>query len=134
MSADASAGAPATVASALPPNPSLNPPPFIYRIVPQADWEATFEKTGHYKGSPLDVKDGFIHISDKPEVAKTAALYYANEKQLVLLQLNVQEVGARCAGSGMRQGASFDKLATPLTSYFPACLRACPCSCFKLAN
>jgi len=99
MSADASAAAPADVASALPPNPSLNPPPFIYRIVPQADWDATFEKTGHYKGSPLDVKDGFIHISDKPEVAKTAALYYANEKQLVLLQLNVQEVGACCAGS-----------------------------------
>jgi len=46
-----------------------NPPAFIYKLVPSAVWADTFEKTGHYTGSEVDKKDGFIHISSKEEVS-----------------------------------------------------------------
>lgn len=82
----------AVAASPQPPNPALNPPPFIYRIVTRAEWQDTFERNGRYCGSPLDQKDGFIHISSKEETAKTAALYYANQKDILLLQLDVAQV------------------------------------------
>ena len=59
--------APAAAAAA-PPDMS-NPPAFIYKLVPSAVWADTFEKTGHYTGSEVDKKDGFIHISSKEEVS-----------------------------------------------------------------
>ena len=82
----------AAAAAPQPPNPIHNPPPFIYKIVPVADWEATFEKTGRYTGSELDKKDGFIHISDRHATARTIELYYANQPHIVLVQLKTAEM------------------------------------------
>lgn len=64
---------PMSTPASLPPNPSLNPPRYIYRIVTEEEWTNTFEKEGKYTGSPLDKKDGFIHISDKEAVRKKEA-------------------------------------------------------------
>lgn len=76
----------------VPPNPILNPPPFIYKIVPADQWAATYEATGRYLGSELDAKDGFIHISDRDATARTLELYYANVERVVLVQLIVAEL------------------------------------------
>lgn len=107
----------AAAAAAQPPNPALNPPPFIYRIVTRAEWQETFERNGRYCGSPLDHKDGFIHISSKEETAKTAALYYANQKDILLLQLDVQQVSqmhsARRRAAAQLSGCLVARVALP---------------------
>ena len=44
-----------------------------YRIVTPSEW-ASMREVGTYPGSPLDIKDGFLHMSAASEVAGTAAL------------------------------------------------------------
>ena len=48
-----------------------------------AEW-AAIQATGSYPGSPLDVKDGFLHMSPASEVVGTAMKWYA-PKPIVLL-------------------------------------------------
>ena len=39
----------------------------VYKIFTQAEWE-TFQETSRFKGSELDLQDGFIHLSAREQV------------------------------------------------------------------
>jgi uncharacterized protein (DUF952 family) len=56
----------------------------IYRIVTESEWRAA-QTTGVFKGSPLDLRDGFIHFSTAKQAAETAAKHYAGQRDLLLL-------------------------------------------------
>ena len=48
----------------------------IYKIVPAALW-AEAVACGAFAGSPVDVRDGFIHFSTGAQAAETAARHFA---------------------------------------------------------
>lgn len=56
----------------------------IYKIVPQIEWDAA-EKTGVFTGSPVDVKDGFIHFSTADQVTETANKHFKGLSNLLLI-------------------------------------------------
>jgi uncharacterized protein (DUF952 family) len=56
----------------------------VYKIVPAALWRAA-ESEGVFRGSPVDVRDGFIHFSSSTQVAETAARHFAGMSDLVLV-------------------------------------------------
>lgn len=39
----------------------------IYKILPASEWEAA-KAVGEFKGSAVDLRDGFIHTSSRPQV------------------------------------------------------------------
>jgi len=78
--------------SSLPPSPASNPPAFIYKIVPESEWKATYEKDGIYRGSELDKKDGFMHASTLDSLARTLELYFSNEKGVILVQIKLDDL------------------------------------------
>jgi uncharacterized protein (DUF952 family) len=56
----------------------------VYKIVPAALWHAS-ERAGVFNGSPVDVQDGFIHLSRAEQIEETAARHFAGASDLLLV-------------------------------------------------
>ena len=64
----------------------------IYHIIPQEDWLQA-QKTGIYRPVSLEA-EGFIHCSDKNQVARSANLHFKGITNLILLCINTEKVKA----------------------------------------
>ncbi|MEO0914005.1 MAG: DUF952 domain-containing protein [Pseudomonadota bacterium] len=58
----------------------------IYKIFRAAEW-AAFEARGESAGAPIDLADGYIHLSTAEQVEETAAKHFTGEDGLMLLAL-----------------------------------------------
>ena len=56
----------------------------LYKILKADEWRAA-EAAGVFKGSAVDHKDGFIHLSAEHQVRETAARHFAGQGNLVLV-------------------------------------------------
>lgn len=56
----------------------------IYKIFRADEW-ATLQADGETAGAPIDVADGYVHLSTAETVAETAAKYFAGVEGLVIL-------------------------------------------------
>ncbi|SEV97294.1 Uncharacterized conserved protein, DUF952 family [Cognatiyoonia koreensis] len=56
----------------------------IYKIFRAPEW-ADLQANGQTDGAPIDLADGYIHFSTAETVAKTAAMYFADADDLVLV-------------------------------------------------
>jgi uncharacterized protein (DUF952 family) len=65
----------------------------IYHMAHRADWQAA-QTSGAYHGSPDDRRDGFIHFSTAAQVARSAAKHRAGQRDLLLLWVDADVLGA----------------------------------------
>lgn len=72
----------------------------IYKIVPAELW-ADAETAGVFGGAPIDLTDGYIHLSTGAQVRRTAELYFKGQDGLLLVAVD----GARC-GEALKYEAS----------------------------
>jgi uncharacterized protein (DUF952 family) len=56
----------------------------LYKILKASEWRAA-EAEGMFRGSAVDHKDGFIHLSAGYQVRETAARHFAGQEDLVLV-------------------------------------------------
>ena len=85
----------------------------IYKILPAAAWsEAT--ATGSFRGSSLDLADGYIHFSTAAQVRETAAKHFAGVEDLVLVAVDADVLGTALEWEPSRGGALFPHLYAPL--------------------
>ncbi|WP_108385091.1 DUF952 domain-containing protein [Yoonia sediminilitoris] len=61
----------------------------IYKIFRADEW-SQMQADGDTTGAPIDVADGYIHFSGADTLAKTAALYFADETDLTLLAVEAE--------------------------------------------
>jgi uncharacterized protein (DUF952 family) len=89
----------------------------IYKICERAAWQAA-ESAGLYRGSTLDISDGFIHFSSAAQVGETAAKHFAGQTDLMLVAINGDALGAALKWETSRGGALFPHLyaALPLAA------------------
>lgn len=66
----------------------------IYKIVPAALWREA-EAVGSFAGSPVDLRDGFIHFSTAAQAPETAAKHFAGLDGLLLVAVATGELGLR---------------------------------------
>lgn len=85
----------------------------IYKIFRRSEWDA-FRAAGQTLGAPIDIADGYVHISTAAQVAETAAKHFATESDLVLLALNPDTLGDTLKWEPSRGGALFPHLYRPL--------------------
>lgn len=83
--------------------------PTIFKIVPAALWKEA-ERSGVFRGSPVDRKDGFIHFSDATQLAETAAKHFAGQSDLLLVRVDTGKLGDRLKWEVSRGGALFPHL------------------------
>ncbi|MCU0866996.1 MAG: DUF952 domain-containing protein [Planctomycetes bacterium] len=81
----------------------------VYKILRQAEWQA-LERHGELQGSPVDLRDGFVHLSNAAQVAETAARHFAGADDLVLLAFEAAALGAALRWEPSRGGALFPHL------------------------
>ena len=81
----------------------------IYKILRRPEWDA-FRAAGQTLGAPIDLADGYIHFSTAGQVAETAAKWFAEECDLVLLAVHTDRLGSDLKWEASRGGALFPHL------------------------
>jgi uncharacterized protein (DUF952 family) len=81
----------------------------IYKICERAAWHAA-EQSGVYHGSVADTRDGFIHFSTAEQLAETAAKHFAQRRDLLLVAVDGDALGAALKWEPSRGGALFPHL------------------------
>jgi uncharacterized protein (DUF952 family) len=85
----------------------------VLKIFRRPEWNA-FRAAGETVGAPVDVADGFIHFSTAAQVAETAAKYFGEESDLVLVAFDDASLGPALRWEPSRGGALFPHLYRPL--------------------
>lgn len=81
----------------------------IYKIVPTTLWREA-ERTGTFRGSEVDLRDGFIHFSTAEQAVETAAKHFAGQNDLLLVSVDGGELGPALKWEPSRGGALFPHL------------------------
>jgi uncharacterized protein (DUF952 family) len=81
----------------------------IYKICPRQEWEAAVA-TGVFRGSAVDLKDGFIHLSTAEQVDETLCRHFAGQAGLLLIELDAADLGPALRFEPSRGGALFPHL------------------------
>ena len=82
---------------------------FVFKVAPRAQWEAACSKGG-FTGSADDVRDGFIHLSLRTQLAGTLAKHFRNQHDLVLIQFETRDLGEALRWEVSRGGEEFPHL------------------------
>ncbi len=85
----------------------------VFKICPRSAWAAA-EAAGAYTGNPDDLRDGFIHLSARDQIAGTLAKHYAGKRDLVLVAVDPDALGDALRWEPSRGGALFPHLYGPL--------------------
>lgn len=85
----------------------------LYKIVAADEWRRA-EADGIYRGSPDDLRDGFIHFSTGAQVKETAARHFAGRDNLVLIAFDEAALGPGLRYEPSRGGDLFPHLYGPL--------------------
>ena len=81
----------------------------IYKILPRQDWEAALEAR-RFNGSPVDLKDGFIHFSSAAQAQETARRHFVGLEDLLVLAVEAADLGAALRWEPSRGGELFPHL------------------------
>ena len=86
--------------------------PLLYHLISSPAWEKTLEKD-FYRPASLKT-EGFIHFSTREQVLETAARFYAQEREMVVLAVPERRIKAKLKwGEGPEDGR-FSHLYAPL--------------------
>lgn len=81
----------------------------IYKIFRADEW-AAFEAAGETLGAPIDLADGYVHISTGTQVAETVAKYFGGVGGLQILALDPDTLGEALKWEPSRGGDLFPHL------------------------
>jgi uncharacterized protein (DUF952 family) len=89
----------------------------VYKICPAALWREA-QSAGVFRGSEVDLRDGFIHFSTAAQAVETAAKHFAGQNDLLVLHVDTAKLGDGLKWEPSRGGALFPHLygALPLTA------------------
>jgi uncharacterized protein (DUF952 family) len=85
----------------------------VYKILRRPEWDA-FRANGQTLGAPVDLADGYVHLSTAAQVTGTAAKHFAGESDLVLVALESEALGEALRWEASRGGELFPHLYRPL--------------------
>ena len=86
---------------------------FAYKILTTEEF-AQFRADGHFAGSPVDLQDGYIHLSTQAQAAETAAKHFAGQDNLVLVMVDLVPLNAHLKWEESRGGQLFPHIYAPL--------------------
>ena len=81
----------------------------VYKIFRRPEWDA-FRRAGATEGAPVDLTDGYIHLSTATQVVATAAKHFATESDLVLVAVETDRLGDDLRWEQSRGGDLFPHL------------------------
>ena len=85
----------------------------VLKILHPHEWEALLQHE-ETVGAPVDVADGFVHLSTPEQVRETVERHFAGASDLWLLTLDAARLGSALRWEPSRGGALFPHLYAPL--------------------
>ena len=79
---------------------------FAFKILTREQWNQ-FRADGIFTGAPVDLADGYIHLSARDQVAETAAKHFAGQDELILAMIDLPALGDSVKWEPSRGGALF---------------------------
>ena len=77
---------------------------FAYKIL-TAEQYAQLKADGVFKGAPVDLADGYIHLSTRDQAAETVAKHFAGQDRLVMVMVDLAPFGEAIRWEESRGGA-----------------------------
>ncbi len=81
----------------------------VFKIVSAEPWRDAVA-AGVFEGAPVDLADGYIHLSTAAQVAETAARHFQGQDDLLLVSVDTAALGAALRFEPSRGGDSFPHL------------------------
>ncbi|MES2289359.1 MAG: DUF952 domain-containing protein [Pseudomonadota bacterium] len=88
-------------------------PDVAYKVLNADQW-ATFERDGVFTGAPVDLADGYIHMSTADQLDETVAKHFAAQSNLTVAEIDLTALGDAIRWEVSRGGALFPHLYAPL--------------------
>lgn len=85
----------------------------VYKILTEEQLLA-LRRDGAFAGAPVDLEDGFIHLSAGHQVSATAEKHFAGQQGLWLAALEPDALGDELRWEPSRGGADFPHLYRPI--------------------
>lgn len=86
-----------------------------YKIL-TADQLATLEAEGRFDGAPIDLADGYIHLSTATQAAETIAKHFAGQSDIHIAAIDLDALGDAVRWEPSRGGQLFPHLyGVPIT-------------------
>jgi len=79
---------------------------FAFKILTREQWDR-FRADGEFTGAPVDVADGYIHLSARDQVVGTLERHFAGQDDLVLAMIDLSALGNSVKWEESRGGALF---------------------------
>ena len=84
-----------------------------YKILSRAEMEA-LEHQGSFAGAPVDLADGYIHLSTADQLAETLARHFAGQEDLWLAAVDLDALDEAVRWEPSRGGQLFPHIYGPL--------------------
>jgi len=88
-------------------------PSVAYKILTAQQWQ-DFSRDGSFSGAPVDLADGYIHMSTAGQVRETLDKHFAGQSGLVIAAVDLVALGDAVKWEVSRGGALFPHLYAPL--------------------
>ena len=82
---------------------------FVFKVASRMAWQEAC-RSGAFAGSDDDLRDGFIHLSTRDQLAGTLAKHFRGKRDLVLIQFETNLLGEELRWEISRGGAEFPHL------------------------
>ena len=77
-----------------------------YKVLTADQW-AQFERDAVFSGAPVDLADGYVHMSTAEQLAETLAKHFAGQTGLVVAEIALAPLGDAVKWEVSRGGALF---------------------------
>ena len=86
---------------------------FAFKLLRPEEW-TEWRESGVFTGAPVDLEDGYIHLSARDQVRETAAKWFAQVDPLILVMIDLAALGDTVRWEPSRGGALFPHVYGPL--------------------
>ena len=80
-----------------------------FKILTRDEW-SRFSSDGVFDGAPVDLADGYIHMSTTDQLGETLARHFAGQRDLVIAEIDLGVLGDAVRWEASRGGALFPHL------------------------
>ncbi len=91
----------------------MSHPPIAHKIFTAAQW-AQFQVDGVFAGAPVDLADGYIHLSTIDQLQGTLDKHFAGQTGLVIAEIDLVSLGDTIRWEISRGDALFPHIYGPL--------------------
>jgi uncharacterized protein (DUF952 family) len=85
----------------------------VYKVLTPAQWSEVLE-TGRFTGAPIDLADGFIHLSSAHQLVETVRKHFRGHGELFVVAFDADLLGGDLKWETSRGGDLFPHLYSPL--------------------